>query len=193
MSCLTPEQIYLYLERGTESVERRAIETHLNTCPSCRRAVEERAILHEASLNLPPLEVPPGFARTVLNKIPVMGASSRAWIAALVSGVGILLLVFMGATLLTGQSIPGFLASTGRTLGRLFSHSAAFLGKALEISLVGFRLVGEFFEGLMKILNILSSYLLRPETAIPALFLALLLTFLFVVGMKRILLSGEKT
>ncbi len=193
MSCLTPEQIYLYLEKGMESAERQAIRTHLNACPACRRAVEEREVLHEASLTLPPLEVPPGFARTVLDKIPVMGASSSAWIAALVSGVGVLLLVFMGATLLTGQSIPGFLASTGRTLGRLFSHSAAVLGKALEISLVGFRLVGEFLEGLRKILSVLSSYLLRPETAIPALFLTLLLAFLFIIGMKRILLSGEKT
>jgi predicted anti-sigma-YlaC factor YlaD len=192
MSCLSLEQAYLYLEGELEPAESRLVERHLDLCPGCRRAVEERKILHEAALTLPSVEVPPDFSSRVLDRIPVWSPAPLARLMVFAAAAGSFFLVFLGMVLVTGRNLPAILALAIRSLGDFLGRSATALGKALEILVTGFKLAGGFLGGLWKILETLSHSFFRPEAVAPAVALGLVLTSLILLGMKRFLFSGEK-
>ncbi len=193
MTCLRLDQIYLYLEGELDEAGRRTVESHIRVCQSCRHAVEDRRVFHEAALSLPPMDVPAGFSKRILDRIPAKGATPLAWITALVSGAGTLFLIFLGAYLVTGQNLPSLLISANRGLWSFLGQSATALGKALGILVLGFKLLGNFLEGTRKVLEILAGVLLRAETLAPVLLVVVVLTALFIIGMKRIFPYGEKS
>jgi len=193
MSCLRLDQVYLYLEGELDAAGRRLVDLHLDCCPACRRAVEARRALHEAFLTLPPLDVPPDFSRRILDRIPARAASPLVWLAALASATGALLLVFLGAGLVTGRSLPAILVLLSRSLGSLLSRSATVLAKILEVLLVAIKFSGEFFGGLWKVLETLSTSFFPAGAVAPAIVLGLALTSLVILGMRRFLFSGGQS
>jgi anti-sigma factor RsiW len=192
MSCLRLEQVYLYLEGELDPAERRLVERHLDLCPGCRRAVEERRILHEASLTLPPLEVPRGFRERVLDRIPARSASSFVRSAVLVSAAGAFGLTLLGVVLVMGLRLPAFLVFLTRSFWNFLGRAGAILGKLLQVLFAGLKVAGEFAGSVGKVLETLLASFLPAGTAAPALLLGLVLTFLLILGMRRFLVSGEK-
>jgi predicted anti-sigma-YlaC factor YlaD len=192
MSCLRLEQVYLYLEGELDPSGFRVVEDHLNLCPSCRRAVEERRAIHEASLMLPPVAVPQDFSARVLARIPVRSSSPLARTMVFAAGIGTLAFTLLGAILVMGLRIPAFLVYLNRTLWNLLGRSGATLGKALGVLSAGLKIAGELFGGLGKVLETFFASFLPEGTAAPALFLGLILSFLLVLGMRRLLFTGEK-
>jgi predicted anti-sigma-YlaC factor YlaD len=186
--CLSPDRIFLYLEGELEPGERRACEEHLGRCPGCRAAFEERRLLHEAFSSLPPLEVPPNFARSVMAGIP--GDAVTAWrriaAAALAFASGLL-----GFHLLTGKSLTGVLLSPSRGLGAGLSDLLPFLAKALKSAGLALELLFELVSTLAGGLGVLSS-VIRPGLAGPAIGLGLILSVLLLFGAGRLLAHGEK-
>jgi predicted anti-sigma-YlaC factor YlaD len=192
MNCLRLEQIYLYIEGELEPAERRLVERHLDLCPGCRRAVEERTVLHEAALTLPPVEVPPDFSSRVLDRIPAWSPAPLARLMVFAAAAGSFFLVVLGMVLVTGRSLPVILAFAIRSFGDFLGRSATALGKGLEVLVTGFKIAGGFLGGFWKVLEAVSHSFFRPETVAPAIALGLVLTTLLILGMKRFLFTGEK-
>ncbi len=192
MSCLHLEQVYLYLEGELNSAERGLVERHLEHCPGCRRAVEERRILDQAARTLPLLEVSSDFSAKVLARIPGREPSSFARTLVIAAGAGTLFLTVLGAVLLMGLRLPAFLIFLSRSLWNFLGRAGAVLGKALEVLLAGLKLAGECLGGLWKVFATLFGSFLPDGTVAPALLLGTVLSLLLILRMKRLLFTGEK-
>jgi hypothetical protein len=88
MSCLSIEQIYLYIEKELSLSENKKIEVHLAACRKCKKALEERRPLLQASANLPLWRTPPDFTQQVMDRIFPTRVSISAWLAAAYAGFG---------------------------------------------------------------------------------------------------------
>lgn len=189
--CRSVEILYLYLEGELDPAERRGLEAHLEACPACGEALAERRLLHEAFTSLPPLEVPPDFALSVMDRIPA--ADEKAgWLTPLASGMAALVVGLLGFYILTGESLSDILVSVSWSLssgiGRLLPLFAKMLkvgGLLLDLSSGFVMMIG---KGLVAFLNSLG-----PEGIGLILGLGILLTLVLLFGAKRLLSLGEKT
>lgn len=189
--CRSVEILYLYLEGELDPAERRGLEAHLEACPACGEALAERRLLHEAFTSLPPLEVPPDFALSVMDRIPATDEKA-GWLAPLASGMAALVVGLLGFYILTGESLSGILVSVSRSLssaiGRLLPLFAKMLkvgGLLLDLSSGFVMMIG---KGLVAFLNSLG-----PEGIGLILGLGIFLTLVLLFGAKRLLSLGEKT
>jgi predicted anti-sigma-YlaC factor YlaD len=182
----------LYLEGELDSAERRRIEEHLAACPSCRRVLEERRVIDLAAAGLPPIAVPPDFARAVLDRLPHEPRPAFGWLASLATAMSLLLAGLLGYHLLTGESLAGVLVSVGRSVVSFFGLAVPLLAKVLELGKVFIRLARDFGAALWGGLQTVSS-LLRPEILGLILALAFILLFLVVFGVRKIVSLGEKS
>ena len=189
--CLSPDRIFLYLEGELEPGERRACEEHLGRCPGCRAAFEERRLLHEAFSSLPPLEVPPSFARSVMAGIQENAGTAWRRIAAVAAAALALASGLLGIHLLTGKSLTGVLLSPSRALGAGLSDLLPLLAKVLKSAGLALELLFELVSTLAGGLGVLSS-VIGPGLAGPALGLGLILSVLLLFGARRLLALGEK-
>lgn len=188
--CLSPDRIFLYLEGQLEPGERRACEEHLGRCPGCRAAFEERRLLHEAFSSLPPLEVPPNFARSVMAGIPENAGTAWRRIAAVAAAA--LASGLLGFLLLTGKSLAGVLLSPSRALGAGLSDLLPLLAKVLKSAGLALELLYGLLSSLAGGLGALSS-VARPEFAALMLGLGLVLTGLLLFGAKKLLSVRERS
>ncbi len=58
-----------YVDGMDSPEERRLIDQHLPSCPSCRKALEEYQKIRERLLSLEEVEPPPGFAQRILAQV----------------------------------------------------------------------------------------------------------------------------
>lgn len=98
----------MYLEGELAPDERALFEAHLEDCPACRSALEERSVLQKAIRGLPLVEVPEGFVASVVELLPERACVGRRIAAVIFSATGLWLLsavmLFMiGSTLATGS------------------------------------------------------------------------------------------
>ena len=113
-TCPRSEDLYLYLEAGLGPYKARALEEHLEQCAACREALAERRLLHEAFTTLPPFEVPPDFARSVMDGLPEPAEIRGGWLAPLVAATAALIVGLLGFYLLTGASLSDVLVASNR-------------------------------------------------------------------------------
>ena len=189
--CRSVEIFYLYLEEELDPAERRGLEAHLEACPACGEALAERRLLHEAFTSLPPLEVPPDFALSVMDRIPA--ADEKAgWLAPLASGMAALVVGLLGFYILTGESLSDILVSVSRSLSSGIGRLLPLFAKMLKVGGLLLDLASGFVmmlgKGLVAFLNSLG-----PEGIGLILGLGLLLTLVLFFGAKRLLSLGEKT
>ena len=190
--CRHDEALYLYLEGELSPDDALELEAHLAACSACRDALAERRLLHEAFASLPPLEVPPDFALSVMDRIPEEAERKAGWLTALAAGSVALATCLLGFYLLTGQSLSDVLVAVSRSLGSAFGRLLPFLAKLWTLGGIFLRIATDLILTLGKGLGIVSS-LLGPEGLGLVLCLGVLLTLLLLYGAKRLLSLGERS
>jgi predicted anti-sigma-YlaC factor YlaD len=190
--CWSAETLYLYLEGELGPAERRGLEAHLEGCPACREALAERRLLHEAFTSLPPLEVPPDFALSVMDRLPEPAEARPRWLAPLVAATASLIVGLLGFYVLTGESLSDVLVAVSRSFSSGFGRLLPLFAKLLKVGGLLLDVASGFVTMLGKgLVALLSS--LGTEGIGLILGLGLLLSLLFFFGAKRLLSLGEKT
>jgi predicted anti-sigma-YlaC factor YlaD len=190
--CRSAESFYLYLEGELDPAERHGLEAHLEACPACREALAERRLLHEAFTSLPPIEVPPDFALSVMDSLPEPAEAKARWLAPLFAGTASLVVGLFGFYLLTGESLSDVLIAVGRSFSSGFGRLLPFFAKLLKVGVLLLGVASDFVSMLGKgLAAFLSS--LGPDGICIILGLGLLLSLLLFFGAKRLLSLGEKT
>jgi len=105
MSCLTVDQIYLYLEGELAADERRAVDHHTAACEKCRASLEERRILLQAAESLPAIDVPADFSCRIMEVVFPPEVSARSWIGAAFAGFSTVAITFLLVFLLSGKNL----------------------------------------------------------------------------------------
>jgi len=190
--CRNAENFYLYLEEELDPSERREFEAHLARCPSCRDVLAERRLLHEAFTSLPPLDVPPDFALSVMDRILEAADEKAGWLAPLASGLAALVIGLLGFYILTGESLSDVLVAVCRSFGSGFGRLLPLLAKLLKIGGLLLDIASGFVMMLGKgLVALLSS--LGPDGICLILGLGLVLSLLLFFGAKKLISLGEKT
>lgn len=190
--CPRPEEIYLYLEGELGPYLARKLEEHLELCPACGERLAERRLLHEAFTSLPPFEVPPDFARSVMDGLPEPEEAGNAgWLAPLAAGSAALVTCLLGFYLLTGQSLSDVLVALNRSLGTAFGRILPELAKLLKLAGIFLKIAADVLSALGKGLAFVTGFL-GPAGFGLALCLSVLVTLLLLYGAKRLLSPGER-
>jgi predicted anti-sigma-YlaC factor YlaD len=192
MSCPGSDRIGLYIEGEMDASERRLYEEHVAGCPQCREALADRRLFEQACSSLPAIEVPPHFARSVLDKLPPSPAPGFAWFASSVIAALALLTALLGYYLSTGESIVGVLDNLGRSGLAFVSLTVPLLAKVFSLGRVLIVLAGDMGAAFTRGLAVFFS-LVRPGVFVLALLLGFGLALLVILGVKRYLVSGERT
>jgi predicted anti-sigma-YlaC factor YlaD len=191
MNCLRIDQVYLFLEGEFSSEENRSIENHISSCEKCRKAVEERKLLVEASQSLPVWETPHDFTQHVLAHIFPKRITLRDWIVTTSIGLSSAVLAFFVVHLISGQNLADLFINLNRTVLNLFQNIVVVLVKTAKLISVGIqvilKIVSLMLKGFASLTTILSLEFQIGLIALSTIFIVLLL-----FGAKRKLLAGEK-
>jgi predicted anti-sigma-YlaC factor YlaD len=190
--CRRAETFDLYLEGELGPDDARDLEAHLAACPDCRDALTERRLLHEAFTSLPPLEVPPDFALSVMDRIPEAAEGQAGWLAPLASGAVALITCLLGFYLLTGQNLSDVLVAVSRSLGSAFGRLLPLLAKLWKLGGIFLKIAADFVSTLGEGLSIVAG-LLGPGLLGLVLCLGVLMTLLLLYGARRLLSLGERS
>ncbi len=189
--CPPSDRIFLYLEGELGTAESRAFEDHLGRCPECRNAVEELRLLHQAFTSLAPLEVPDGFARSVMDAIPDGAEAVARPFAALAAAALALAVGLLGFRLAMGDSLTSVLVSAGRAVEAGLGGVLPLLAKIVKAAGLTLELLSKLVSAFADSLGVLCSFV-RPELALLALGLGFALTIAMILGARRILSIGVK-
>ena len=190
MNCLNLERLYAYLEGGLSSAEKQDVESHLAACPKCRDAVAERKRMLEAIDSLPAFEVPPDFAKGVMDRISTAPAKAKVtifgWLAAGFLAVTAALSIF---ALVSGQNLIRFFIRLNHGLWSYVKDAAFMLVKIGKFLMVAFKVIYELLGRGLESLKVFTS-LISPEAW--AIFICGALLLILAVGVlwgRRFLLE----
>lgn len=192
MRCLKADQIYLYLEKELTPPEIQKIEEHLTSCPKCQKAVEERRILLQASGSLPLWEIPPDFARQVMEQISPKKVTLRSWLAAAATGFISIFLTLFIFFVLSGENFLEVVFGLGYRLLNLVRTTSVFLVKVFKLASLLIKVINQFLGFLLKGFIRLSS-ILNPEAQIILIVLTVILSVTLIFGVRRKFIGGEKS
>jgi len=161
MRCLTLARVYDYLEGLLDEQDRSEVEVHLAACGPCRQVLEDRRLMLDASRSLPPLPLPSGFSRRVVEAAFHRVRPRRTrWLWTLAAGLASLFLVTFLLALLGGRSWPALMTDSSRMLWgvvrsgiTLVAKAARFFGALLQVILDLLRALGEGFKAFSGLLS----------------------------------------
>jgi predicted anti-sigma-YlaC factor YlaD len=191
MNCLRIDQIYLYLEGELSSSEYRSIKDHISSCEKCRRAVQERKRLIEASQSLPLWVTPPQFTQRILDRIFPQRITLRDWIITASVGLSSTVLAFFVVYLVSGQNLAHLFINLNQTALNLFQNVIVVLVKTAKLISVGVQVIFKIASLILKGFVSLSTFL-SPEIQIGLTALTVIAMALLLIGAKRKLFAGEK-
>jgi len=191
MNCLSLEQMYLYLEQELSSVENKNIEDHLAACSKCQNALEERRILMEAAVSLPPFEVPRDFAQEVMARIFQKKSPRLGWLIATVISFASLVLVLVIFTLATKQNLSTLFVRLNYRLWNYVQDISLFFAKFFKFLLLFIKILGQLFGELLKSISFLTELIPWEVPFILFIFFLLILIAVSLIGRRRPL-TGEK-
>lgn len=191
MNCLRIDQIYLFLEGELSSEKNRSIEDHISSCEKCRKAVEERKLLVEASQSLPVWETPQDFTQRVLAHIFPKRITLRDWIVTASIGLSSAVLAFFVVYLISGHNLANVFINLNRTVLNLFQNIVVALVKTAKLISIGIQVILKIVSLILKGFASLTT-ILSPELQIGLIALAAIFTALMLFEAKRKLLAGEK-
>lgn len=193
MSCLRLEEIHGYLEDELGSAERLSCENHLAVCGRCRRALEDRKILQEAVRGLDSLEVPPDFARRVMDGLfRRRRLSLPGWAAVFLAGAAGLPAAFLVFCISTGRSLPSLVLGANRALWSFAKSAALASAKLFKVFVFSSRLFLELVEDFLTGFYRLFSNVVEPELQVLGIVLAVLSAAALIFGFRRLTFSGGK-
>lgn len=191
MSCLKISDIYTYLDGESSVNERDVIEKHLEGCPRCRAAVEERRRFAEAASSLPSLDLPADFTQQVMAQILPAKVSLPGWLIGLTAGLAPLALL-IGIFIQSGENLLDLFSRFGHSVWIFLKNAAVFTAKALTlIDLIG-KLLRPLAQALYRLLAI-GPHLISPIAQILILFASLALFIVIICAFGKRFLAGEKT
>jgi anti-sigma factor RsiW len=191
MNCLRIDQIYLYLEGELPPEEYPLIESHIFSCEKCRKAVQERKRLVDASRSLPAWEVPQDFAQRIIETLFPKKISFRDWVITSSIGLSSAVLAFFAVYLLSGQTIAALFINLNRTALNLFKNIVLIAVKAAKLLSAGIHVILKILSVVINGLRSLTT-VLGPEFQIGLIVLTVIITALLLFGAKRKLFAGEK-
>jgi len=191
MSCLSAEQIYMYLEKELSAPENKKVEKHLSSCLKCRKALEERKFFLQAVEGLPSWQVPANFSQQVMDRIFPVKVSLWEWLSALAGGSLTFILALTIYILATGQNLASLFLSLQQTIWETIKNSTLVFikfSKVISVILTTARqLLESLFKGLLQMLTVIN-----PELQILIISILILASFLIIYGMRRKSLIGEE-
>ena len=190
MNCLRVDQIYLFLEGELSPKENQSIKAHLFSCEKCKKAVEDRKLLVEASQSLPAWEAPQELAHRVLANIFPKRIALRDWVVTAVLGLSSAVLAFFVVYLVSGQTLADLFINLNHTALKLFQNIVVLSVKAAKLISVGIQIILKIVSLIIKGLGSLTT-ILGPELQIGLILLTVIITALLLFGAKRKLLAGE--
>jgi hypothetical protein len=192
MSCLSADDIYLYLEDELSGPDMSRVSEHLERCGACGEALEERRVLLQAAQRLPRWTVPQDFARQVMDRLfPQRLSLGRALRTAAVGTFAIvtsLLLVF----LFSGLGLLNFLMSLNQSILNGLRDFAVFGAKFVKTFMLLVKVFSQFTGFVWENLTRLSG-LPGAELQAAAVVLTVLFTASVYLGLRRLLPLGEKS
>ena len=191
MNCLRIDQVYLFLEGELSSEENRSIKDHISSCEKCRKAVEERKLLIEASQSLPAWEIPQDFTQRVLAHIFPKKITLRDLIVTASIGLSSAVLAFFVIYLISGHNLADVFINLNRTVLSLFQNIIVVLVKTAKLISVSIQVILKIVSLILKGFASLTT-ILSPELQIGLIALSAIFTALLLFGAKRKLLAGEK-
>lgn len=190
-TCPRPEDLYLYLEGELGPYKARALEEHIDRCAACREALAERRLLHEAFTSLPSFEVPPDFARSVMDSLPEPEGSRAGWLAPLLAATAALVVGLLGFNLLTGTSLSDVLVASNRLFASVAATILPLAAKAFKIAAALLKVASDAAEMLFSAVGAFSRSL-GPQGMALVLGLGGAVFLLALFGARRLLSLGEK-
>lgn len=191
MKCLNIEQIYLYLEKELSLGENKKIEIHLATCQKCKKALEERKPLLQASESLPLWQTPPDFTQKIMARIFPTRVPLSAWLAAAYAGFGSTILAILVLFLATGQNFSSLLTTLNNGLWNFIRNLSPVFVKLLKVATLFVKALQQFFEYIIKAFASFTT-IISPQVQITIITIAIILVVLFIYEIKRKILIGEK-
>lgn len=192
MSCLRTIDIDLYLEGAFAAREREDAARHFEICAACRETLEERRRLLEAFCSLPPVEVPAGFASTVMSALPENPPAAESRRAAVLVVVLAWYAGLAGLVLLLPRLVPGIVLGAGRALAASIDSSGLFLARLLKAVQVLLRTLLLFISLLRQALEGLAHFV-EPAALVVGLAALCLVVLAAAFSLKRIMSFGAKT
>jgi predicted anti-sigma-YlaC factor YlaD len=191
MKCLSVEQIYLYIEKELSPSENKKIDEHLATCPKCKKALDERRSLVQASENLPLWKTPPYFTQQVMARIFPIRVPLYAWLTAAYAGLGSITLAIFILFLATSQNFSSLLTTLNRNLLNLVRNLSPFSVKLFKVLSLFVKALQQFFGYIIKAFASFTT-IISPQVQIIIITIAIILIVFSVYGIKRKILIGEK-
>jgi hypothetical protein len=189
MNCFRINDIYDYIE-GSLSPERRGeLERHLGICPKCRQAVEDRKLIAEESLSLPPFAVPDDFTDRVMARIAPAKLRSPVWLIILASASSLLALTAI-IMIASGRSVLGIVSGAGHSLWEYIKGAAVFTAKAATLLTLAGKTARPLLEAAYKGLSVLTSFI-HPGVQVLILVLAMGFVLSLFFGIRKKFSLGE--
>ena len=191
MSCLSLEQIYLYLEKELSSSEQNKAEDHIAKCSRCKEAFEERKFLLQAAENLPPLEVPADFVHQTMDRIFPAKVSLKGWLFAFSTGLSVIILSSLIYLLGTGQTIPSLFSNFFQFLLEQGKNISLILIKIFKLLSVVVKIIPSLFTQLLEAFRSLTT-IISLEMQIILITATIIIFSVLIIGLRRIFVFGEK-
>ena len=191
MTCLRVDQIYLFLEGELSPKENRSTKAHISSCEKCKKAVEERKLLIEASESLPAWEAPKELVQRVLANIFPKRITIRDWVVTVAIGLSSAVLAFFVVYLVSRQTLADLFINLNRTALNLFQNIVVLSVKAAKLISVGIQIIIKILSLIITGLGSLTT-ILDPQLQIGLILLTVVVTVLLLFGARRKLLAGEK-
>jgi hypothetical protein len=191
MNCLRIDQIYLFLERELSPKEHQLVQDHISSCAKCKKAVEERKLLVEASHSLPAWEIPQDFTQHILARIFPKRITLRDWVVTASIGLSSAVLAFFVVYWISGQNLADLFINLNQTVLSLFQNIVVVLVKTAKLISVGIQVILKLASLILKGFISLTT-ILNPELQIGLIVLTVVFAVLLLFGAKRKLFAGEK-
>jgi len=191
MKCLNIEQIYLYIEKELSLGENKKIEEHLTICPKCKKALEERRLLLQATESLPLWQTPPDFTQQVMARIFPAKVSLKAWLGAVSTGFVSLILALFIFFLATGQNLSSLALSFYDTILNFIKNLSPIFVKLIKLASLFVKILQQLSEYIIKGFTLLTT-IISPEIQIIIITITLILIASSIYGIRKKLLVGEK-
>jgi predicted anti-sigma-YlaC factor YlaD len=169
MTCLKVEQLYAYLEGELAGRDKTALEDHLAACEKCRDALETRKDLLAAAETLPPFDVPPDFAQSIMDRLSPAAAKSKiplpGRLAAAAVGLATFGITISVVSLISRRSLSQLFLGLNRFFWNAVQGFATTLAKLAKYIVLTFKILGQIAGAILEIFKALTS-VIGPETQI---------------------------